>query len=81
MKKLKHRKDAKGLATATVELLASYKEIHKTIITDNGYEFYSHKTISEKLEVTTLFRRSVLIMAKGNHRECQWTHKTDKLRL
>jgi transposase, IS30 family len=48
-------KDSKEVANKIIEALTPYKEIIKTITSDNGKEFGCHKKISEKLEVDFYF--------------------------
>ena len=55
MKKLKHGKNADELAQTVITLLAPYKEIVKTVTTDNGTEFCNHKAIARALDTTVYF--------------------------
>lgn len=55
MKKLKHGKDTQELARTVIQMLMPYKEHIKTITTDNGSEFCSHKLIAKGLETTVYF--------------------------
>ena len=55
MKKLKHGKNADELAQTVITLLAPYKEIVKTVTTDNGTEFCNHKAIARALGTTVYF--------------------------
>lgn len=46
MRKLNKGKDAEALAEVVIHLLKSFKNIIKTITTDNGTEFACHERIS-----------------------------------
>lgn len=55
MRKLPHGKDAKDAAKIIVHLLEPFKKWIKTIVTDNGSEFYCHEYITKKLGVKVYF--------------------------
>ena len=65
MKKLRHGKDAKELALTVIELLSPYKNIIKSITTDNGPEFFAHKTVASALETCVYFTDPYSSWQKG----------------
>lgn len=65
MKILKHGKDAGELARAAISLLAPYRGLIRTITTDNGKEFCSHKAIAKGLGTTVYFTDPYSSWQKG----------------
>ena len=55
MRKLNKGKDAEALAEVVIHLLKPFKNIIKTITTDNGTEFACHERISQALEAPVYF--------------------------
>jgi IS30 family transposase len=60
MKKLPKGKNAKVLAKELFFLLLPYKDHVFSITSDNGTEFYEHKWIAQKLDLTTSLRIRIL---------------------
>ena len=65
MKKLWHGKDADELARAAIQVLSPYKGHIKTITTDNGTEFCSHKAVARGLDTTVYFTDPYSSWQKG----------------
>ena len=55
MKKLKMGKNAKNLAKEFIAMMLPYKNAVLSITSDNGSEFYEHKTIAKKLHAEYFF--------------------------
>ena len=55
MRKSNKGKDAQEIADIVVKLLMPFRNILKSITTDNGVEFTNHKYMTEKLGVTVYF--------------------------
>lgn len=55
MRKLNKGKDAEALAEVVIHLLKPFKNIIKTITTDNETEFACHERISQALEAPVYF--------------------------
>lgn len=64
-RKLTKGKDAKALAKEVVKILWPYRNIVKTITTDNGKEFACHKYITKKLGCTVYFADPYSSWQKG----------------
>lgn len=65
MRKLNKGKDAKALAEVVIHLLKPFKNIIKTITTDNGTEFACHERISQALEAPVYFADPYSSWQKG----------------
>lgn len=65
MAKLRHGKNAKELAMAAIKLLMPYKDIVRTLTTDNGTEFAEHKLITQSIEATVFFADPYSSWQKG----------------
>ena len=65
MRKLEHGKDADELAQVAIALLAPYKDLVKTVTTDNGTEFCNHKAIARALDTTVYFTDPYSSWQKG----------------
>jgi IS30 family transposase len=65
MRKLNKGKEAKALAEVAIQLLRPFKDIIKTITTDNGSEFASHERISRVLEAPVYFADPYSSWQKG----------------
>ncbi|EFN92202.1 integrase core domain protein [Prevotella amnii CRIS 21A-A] len=65
MQKLPFGKQSKSLAKVVRELLLPYKDILKTITTDNGPEFAAHKDITKFLGVPVYFADPYCSCQKG----------------
>ncbi len=65
MHKNKSGENAEELAREVVRLLQPYKNIIKTITTDNGTEFAAHETITKELGVTVYFADAYASWQKG----------------
>ncbi|MDO5036430.1 MAG: IS30 family transposase [Porphyromonas sp.] len=65
MEKLDTGKKPKELAKAVVRLLLPFKNLIKTITTDNGAEFSEHKYIAKKLNTTVYFADPYASWQKG----------------
>lgn len=65
MKKLKHGKDAQELAQTVIQMLMPYREHVRTITTDNGSEFCTHKLIAKGLKTTVYFTDPYSSWQKG----------------
>lgn len=55
MRKLKHGKQAMELSKTVVRMLIAYKDVIKTITSDNGKEFAEHGYISKRLDADFYF--------------------------
>ncbi|MEE3386451.1 MAG: IS30 family transposase [Prevotella sp.] len=66
MRKLKHGKNADKLAEAVIHLLWPYRDVVKTITTDNGLEFASHEKISRSIGVPVYFTDPYSSWQKGS---------------
>jgi len=55
IRKLKNGKNADSLANTVIEMLLPYKNVVKSITSDNGSEFARHEKISQKLETQFYF--------------------------
>jgi IS30 family transposase len=65
MRKLNKGKDAKALAETVIHLLKPFKNIIKTITTDNGTEFACHERISQALKAPVYFADPYSSWQKG----------------
>ena len=65
MRKLNKGKDAEALAEVVIHLLKPFKNIIKTITTDNGTEFACHERISQALEEPVYFADPYSSWQKG----------------
>lgn len=65
MRKLNKGKDAEALAEVVIRLLKPFKNIIKTITTDNVTEFACHERISQALEATVYFADPYSSWQKG----------------
>lgn len=65
MRKLNKGKDAEALAEVVIHLLKPFKNIIKTITTDNGTEFACHERISLTLEAPVYFADPYSSRQKG----------------
>jgi len=65
MQKLKHGKDAKGLAKQLIDMLLPYKNNILSITSDNGGEFAEHKTIGKKLNAAFYFANPYASWERG----------------
>ena len=65
MRKLNKGKDAEALAEMVIHLLKPFKNIIKTITTDNGTEFACHERISQALEAPVYFTDPYSSWQKG----------------
>ena len=65
MRKLNKDKDAEALAEVVIHLLKPFKNIIKTITTDNGTEFACHERISLTLEAPVYFADPYSSWQKG----------------
>ena len=65
MRKLKHGKNADKLAEAVIHLLWPYKNVIRTITTDNGLEFASHEKITKSIGVPVYFTDPYSSWQKG----------------
>ena len=65
MRKLNKGKDAEALAEVVIHLLKPFKNIIKTITTDNGTEFACHEIISQALEAPVYFADPYSSWQKG----------------
>jgi IS30 family transposase len=55
MRKLPHGKSSKEAAETIVRLLEPFKDRIKTIVTDNGVEFFNHEYITKRIGVKVYF--------------------------
>lgn len=65
MRKLNKGKDAEALAEVVIHLLKPFKNIIKTITTDNGTEFACHERISQALRAPVYFADPYSSWQKG----------------
>jgi IS30 family transposase len=65
IKKLPKGKDSRALADEVFKLLLPFKNILKTITTDNGVEFAAHELITERLGVPVYFADPYSSWQKG----------------
>ena len=65
MKKLKHGKNADGLAKTVIDMLRPYKEYVKSITSDNGTEFARHKKIAKALNTEFFFAHPYASWERG----------------
>ena len=65
MRKLKHGKNADKLADVVIQLLKPFKQILKSITTDNGLEFAAHEKITKALGVQVYFADPYSSWQKG----------------
>jgi IS30 family transposase len=59
-------RDSKGLAKVLCRMLLPYKDVIRTITTDNGLEFAAHERITEMLEAPVYFTDHYLAWQKGS---------------
>ena len=55
MRKLKKGKNAQNLADTVIDMLLPYKDVVKSITSDNGSEFAKHQLIAQKLQTQFFF--------------------------
>ncbi len=55
MRKLEHGKNADSLADTVIDMLLPYKDVIKSITSDNGSEFARHEKIAQKLQTLFFF--------------------------
>jgi len=65
MERLPHGMDHEKVADAVIRLLYPYRKNVLTITTDNGFEFRSHRKITEALKATVYFADSYASWQKG----------------
>lgn len=65
MERLQHGMDHGKVADAVIRLLYPYRKNVLTITTDNGFEFRSHRKITEALKATVYFADSYASWQKG----------------
>lgn len=66
IRKLPKGKDSGGVVKEVFKALLPFKDILKTITTDNGSEFAAHEEITKKIRSPPrLFYRPLFFMAKG----------------
>nr|WP_161941961.1 IS30 family transposase [Petrimonas mucosa] len=59
-------RDSKGLAKVLCRMLLPYKDVIRTITTDNGLEFAAHERITEMLEAPVYFTDPYSAWQKGS---------------
>jgi len=65
IKKLPGGRDSRGVAKEVFKILLPFKDILKTITTDNGSEFAAHEMITKQLEVPVYFADPYCSWQKG----------------
>lgn len=68
--RLEDGKNARALAKKAIRALLPYKELVKTITTDNGTEFAEHQTISRRLGADVYFAHPFSSWEKGAIENC-----------
>ncbi len=65
-RELPRGRDSKGLAEVLCRMLLPYKDVIRTITTDNGLEFAAHERITEMLGATVYFTDPYSAWQKGS---------------